>query len=46
MAKRSMQAALFSTVVHEAEGCIYTNSKDKYQQFIEQFYQRNWSTEG
>ena len=26
------------------EGCIYTNPKDKYEQFIEQFYQRNRST--
>ena len=32
MAKRSVQTTLFGTVVCEAEGCIYTNPKGKYEQ--------------
>jgi len=37
MAKCSVQTTSFGTVVREAEGCIYTNPKDKYQQLIERF---------
>ena len=32
MAKRSVETTLFGTVVREAEGCIYTSPKDKYEQ--------------
>ena len=32
MAKHSVQTTLFGTVVREADGCIYTNLKDKYEQ--------------
>ena len=32
MAKCSMHMTLLGTVVCEAESCIYTNPKDKYEQ--------------
>ena len=34
MAKCSVQATLFGTIVHEAEGCIYTNSNSLLSDFI------------
>ena len=34
MAKRSVETTLFGIVVREAEGCIYTNLKDKYELFM------------
>ena len=37
MAKCSVQTTSFGTVLCEAEGCIYANPKDKYQQLIERF---------
>ena len=36
MAKCSVQATLFGTIVHEAEGCIYTNSNSLLSDFIKE----------